>query len=103
MAESHHDKWAGTGYPCGLTGDKIPLAGRLMAIADVYDALGNRRCYKEPFSHDIAKELILIEEQGSFDPDILEAFLACEDQFKAIAQEIQNGHGQNEIPEMVTS
>ena len=85
IAHSHHEKWDGSGYPQGLRGEEIPLAGRLMALADVYDALVSARRYKPPFSHQDAVRLI---EQGSgshFDPEVVQAFIALESTFQAIA------------------
>jgi putative two-component system response regulator len=77
MAGTHHEKWDGSGYPRGMIGKNIPLQGRIMAIADVYDALVSKRPYKEPFSHDTAMR-IMRESRGShFDPVILDAFLAA--------------------------
>ena len=85
IALSHQEKWDGSGYPQGLSGDAIPVSARLMAIADVYDALISRRVYKEAFSH--AKSIAILKEgRGShFDPDVLDAFLAIEEQVIAIA------------------
>ena len=75
----HHEKWNGKGYPYGLAGEKIPLLGRLMAIADVYDALTSKRQYKEAFSHEKAVQ-IMAEEAGShFDPKLIEIFLRIAD------------------------
>ncbi len=86
IALCHQEKWDGSGYPEGLKGDAIPISARLMAVADVYDALTSRRVYKEAMDHHQAKE-IMIEGRGShFDPDILDAFLALEAQFLEIAQ-----------------
>lgn len=86
MAYTHHEKWDGTGYPQGLAGDDIPLSGRLMAIADVYDALTCRRVYKEPMPHETAVR-IMAEGRGThFDPDILDGFLAMQAQFQAICR-----------------
>jgi len=85
IALSHQEKWDGSGYPQGLAGDAIPLSARLMAVADVYDALISRRVYKAPMSHEQAVAII---EQGRgqhFDPDITDAFLALQDTFRAIA------------------
>ncbi len=85
IALSHQEKWDGSGYPQGLAGDAIPLSARLMAVADVYDALISRRVYKAPMSHEQAVAII---EQGRgqhFDPDITDAFLALQDTFHAIA------------------
>jgi putative two-component system response regulator len=85
IAYSHQEKWDGSGYPLGLAGDAIPISARLMAVADVYDALISRRVYKDGMPHDKAVE-IMVEGRGShFDPDILDAFLAILDEFKDIA------------------
>ncbi|MEI8237238.1 MAG: two-component system response regulator [Methylococcaceae bacterium] len=85
IAYAHQEKWDGSGYPLGLAGDNIPISARLMAVADVYDALISRRVYKEGMSHEQAVQLI-IEGRGShFDPDITDAFLALQDDFIAIA------------------
>ncbi|MGE5271235.1 MAG: two-component system response regulator [Thiohalocapsa sp.] len=86
IALSHQEKWDGSGYPEGRRGEEIPLSARLMAVADVYDALISRRVYKPPFSQE--KSLtILSEGRGShFDPDILDAFLGHTGEFKAIAE-----------------
>ena len=85
IAYAHQEKWDGTGYPEGLAGDAIPISARLMAVADVYDALISRRVYKEGMSHRQAVD-IMIEGRGShFDADIVDAFLDIQDQFQAIA------------------
>ncbi|MBF0529655.1 MAG: two-component system response regulator [Deltaproteobacteria bacterium] len=85
IAYTHQEKWDGSGYPQGLKGEEIPLSGRLMAVADVYDALISKRVYKPPFPHAEAVA-IMVEGRGThFDPDILDAFLAIEEQFKQIA------------------
>ncbi|CAA0125081.1 Cyclic di-GMP phosphodiesterase [BD1-7 clade bacterium] len=85
ISEFHHEKWDGSGYPYGLKGGHIPLSARLMAVADVYDALISKRVYKPAFSHDKAKDII-VEGRGShFDPLIVQAFLECEGDFKSIA------------------
>ncbi len=81
---THHEKYDGSGYPSGLSGETIPLAGRLMAIADVYDALISKRVYKEAFSHQVAKETILKERGRHFDPKIVDAFMAIEEKILAI-------------------
>jgi putative two-component system response regulator len=82
---SHHEKWDGSGYPEGLAGDAIPISGRLMALADVYDALICRRVYKDAMPHDTAKAIILDGRGRHFDPEIVDAMLAIEDEFLAIA------------------
>lgn len=81
----HHEKYDGTGYPNGIKGTAIPLPGRLMAIADVYDALISKRVYKDAFSHDHA--ITYIEEQKGqhFDPDLVDAFIMIQDEIKEIA------------------
>ncbi|MCC8998155.1 MAG: two-component system response regulator [Candidatus Contendobacter sp.] len=82
---THHEKWDGSGYPRGLKEDEIPIAGRLMAIADVYDALINRRVYKNRFLHEDAVEMIRQAAGHHFDPDVAEAFLEQQEEFKRIA------------------
>ena len=86
IALTHHERWNGKGYPRGLVGDEIPLAGRLMAIADVYDALISRRIYKPPFEHAAAVEMMRKERGEHFDPDILDCMLASSAQFDDIAR-----------------
>ena len=85
IAYTHQEKWDGTGYPQGLSGEEIPLSGRLMAVADVYDALISRRVYKPPMPH--SKAVAIIEEGRGvhFDPDVVDAFLAISDEFRQIA------------------
>jgi putative two-component system response regulator len=85
IAESHQEKWDGSGYPNGWTGEHIPLSGRLMAVADVYDALISKRVYKPPFSHTRAREIINEGRGSHFDPDIVDAFLAIDERFREIA------------------
>ncbi|EQB9030362.1 HD domain-containing phosphohydrolase, partial [Vibrio cholerae] len=82
----HHEKWDGSGYPMGLRGEAIPLSARLMALADVYDALICRRVYKEPMSHEEAKAIILQGRGSHFDPMVIDAFLIEEQNFIDIAQ-----------------
>lgn len=88
MVEAHHERWDGTGYPHGLQGQAIPLAGRLMALADVYDALVSRRVYKEGFAHSQVREIILEQSGRQFDPDVVAAFVVQEHEFVRIAQEL---------------
>jgi len=85
IALSHQEKWDGSGYPEGLVGDAIPPCARLMALADVYDALISRRVYKEPMSHPEAVEIIASARGRHFDPDVVDAFWELQDQFHAIA------------------
>jgi len=85
IALSHHEKWDGSGYPAGLAGDSIPASGRLMALADVFDALTCHRIYKKPMSIGQATQ-ILTEGRGThFDPDVVDAYLACRERFADIA------------------
>ena len=85
IAYTHQEKWNGSGYPQGLKGDDIPICGRLMALADVYDALISKRVYKPPFPHEKAVEIIVEGKGTHFDPDIVDAFLELEDTFRNIA------------------
>jgi putative two-component system response regulator len=78
IAATHHEKFDGSGYPSGLSGEQIPLCGRIVALADVYDALTSRRVYKEAMSHEQAKSIILHNRGKHFDPDVVDAFLAAE-------------------------
>ncbi len=86
IARCHHERWDGTGYPEGLKGDAIPLPGRLMAIADVYDALSCKRHYKEAFAPERVRALMVDGRGTHFDPRLLDAFLQLEDEFLAIAE-----------------
>jgi putative two-component system response regulator len=86
MAYSHQEKWDGSGYPQGIAGDAIPVSARLMAVADVYDALISRRVYKPPMSHDEAATIIVDGRDKHFDPDMVEAFVELEDQFRNISE-----------------
>lgn len=85
IAYGHQEKWNGMGYPEGLSGDAIPISARLMAVADVYDALISRRVYKEGMPHEEAVQIIAASKGSHFDPDIVEAFMESKDEFRAIA------------------
>ncbi|MPN00644.1 Cyclic di-GMP phosphodiesterase [bioreactor metagenome] len=85
IAGTHHEKFDGTGYPGGLVGKEIPLAGRLMAIIDVYDALVNKRVYKPAFTHASATEMMQNESGTHFDPELLDAFFEIEAEVQTIA------------------
>ena len=87
MAFTHHEKWDGTGYPRGLQGYEIPISGRLMAVADTYDAITSTRVYKSARDHKVAVEEIRKGSGTAFDPDIVERFLQYEKEFCQIAQE----------------
>lgn len=80
----HHEKWDGSGYPIGLKGEEIPLESRITAIADVYDALRQKRCYKEGFSHEIALKILKEGDSIHFDSEILRIFLENEIEFREL-------------------
>lgn len=86
IARCHHEKWDGSGYPEGLSGDAIPLSARLMALADVYDALTSKRVYKPAFSIEKTTQMILEGRGKHFDPEVVDAFLARLDDFRVIAE-----------------
>lgn len=86
IAYAHHEKWDGTGYPAGLSGQSIPMAARIVAVADVYDALRSRRPYKEPMSHEKARSILQEGCGAHFDPVVIEAFLSCERDFIELSE-----------------
>ena len=86
IAESHHEKWDGTGYPAGLKGNAIPLSARIMALADVYDALTAVRPYKKAWTHEDASEEIIRNSGIAFDPVVVEAFISEKSYFKRVAE-----------------
>jgi putative two-component system response regulator len=86
IAWTHHEKFDGSGYPRGLAGNEIPLSGRIVAVADVYDALTTRRVYKPAFSHEKARGVIIEGTGGHFDPDVVQAFLGAEREILQIKQ-----------------
>lgn len=87
IAISHHEKYNGQGYPYGLAGDAIPLSGRIVAVADVYDALTTRRSYKEAFTHEASRSIIINDSGSHFDPAIVDAFQQCEDSFIKVQEQ----------------
>jgi len=87
IALTHHERWNGTGYPRGLSGAEIPISGRIVAVADVYDALVCQRIYKPPFTHKEAVNIIVGESGKQFDPRFVKAFLAIESQIEKISVE----------------
>ena len=91
VAYYHHERWDGSGYPFGLKGEEIPLSARIVAVADVYDALTTERRYKRSYSHEEARDLIVQEKSKQFDPELVETFLEVETQFKAIRDKIPRG------------
>lgn len=90
IAYSHHEKWDGSGYPLGLSGEEIPLSARMMALADVYDALVSRRYYKPAMSHEEAKARIVDGQGSHFDPELVDAFMECSEAFRDIAEQYQD-------------
>ena len=86
IAYTHHEKWDGSGYPESLEGERIPLSGRLMALADAYDAMTSKRIYKSAISHEKAMEIILEEKGRHFDPDVVDAFVKSKEEFQEIAR-----------------
>ncbi len=86
IARSHHERFDGSGYPDGLIGLDIPLSARIVALADVYDALTSSRVYKDAFSHDVAKTMIEQESEGHFDPVISQSFLRRVDDFRKVSK-----------------
>ena len=84
---SHHEKWDGSGYPYGTQGEGIALSARLVAVADVYDALVSKRVYKSGMTHQEAGDIIREGAGRHFDPRVVEAFNATEDQFRKVAVE----------------
>lgn len=90
IAEGHHEKWDGSGYPYGLSGEKIPLVARILALGDVYDALTSKRCYKDAFSHEKSRDIIFEGNGSHFDPDVVLAFREAEDEFRKVRQEYKD-------------
>ncbi len=88
IARSHHEKWDGEGYPDALAGDRIPLSARIMAIADVYDALTSQRCYKRILPHTESRDIIQSQRGSHFDPRVVDAFLACEAHFAEVREQL---------------
>ncbi len=93
IAVSHHERFDGTGYPYGISGEEIPLCGRITAVADVYDALTSKRVYKEAYSHRLAKKIILEGAGAAFDSRVVEAFLQREADFISIQESLGDHPG----------
>jgi response regulator RpfG family c-di-GMP phosphodiesterase len=87
IAYNHHEKWDGSGYPRGLKGEDIPLSGRIVALADVYDALTTKRFYKPAYSHEKSRQIIVNLKATHFDPTMVEVFLHLENEFNRIREE----------------
>ncbi len=96
IANFHHEKWDGTGYPQGLKGTQIPLSARIMSVGDVYDALISRRVYKPPFAHSKSVEIILEERGKSFDPSIIDVFPKVMEKFRDLALQFSESEEQRE-------
>lgn len=97
IAMSHHEWWNGTGYPLGLKGERIPLSARIVAIADVYDALAVNRCYKDAYPHEECVALIRQESGTHFDPTLVEVFLTIESDFRIIARRFAAEHSPRDL------
>lgn len=97
IAHCHHEKWDGSGYPQGLAGDDIPISARLMAVADVYDALMSRRTYKEAYSHERAIEMIQADRGRHFDPDVVDALQGLAETCREIAQRYRDGDDPHKV------
>lgn len=90
IAESHHERWDGSGYPRGLHGDEIPLSGRIVALADVYDALVSERVYKDALSHDDVQAMIVAERGKQFDPAVVDAFVRNAERFADVGSAFED-------------
>ena len=91
IALHHHERWDGSGYPFGLRGTAIPLVARIVALADVYDALTSERPYKPAYEHALARKLILVQAGAHFDPDLVEAFMSQEAAFSQASRQAALG------------
>lgn len=89
IAGTHHERWDGKGYPGGIAGEDIPLSGRIMALADVYDALRSRRVYKEGFTHTDSVKIILEGRGTQFDPVVIDAFMSIEKDFAELSEKLK--------------
>lgn len=90
IAAAHHERWDGKGYPNGLAGKTIPLAARIVSVADVYDALTSKRVYKDAFTHEAARNIIVAEAGKQFDPQVVRAFCCVEHDFIAIREQLSD-------------
>ena len=89
VAHYHHEKWNGQGYPDGLKGTEIPLEARIMALADVFDALVSRRCYKDAYSYNQAFKIITSSDGSHFDPELVKYFIECRPEL----EKLYDGYG----------
>ena len=90
IAHCHHERWDGRGYPNRIAGEEIPLPARLMSVADVYDALTSRRVYKPPMPHEQAASIIVEGRAQQFDPNVVDAFVACQEEFQRVAMALRD-------------
>jgi putative two-component system response regulator len=88
IALTHHERWDGEGYPNRLSGRQIPLCGRIMALADVYDALTSKRTYKAAYGHEVARSIIVAESGRQFDPAVIQAFIEAESTFELLREKL---------------
>ena len=102
VAYGHHEKWDGSGYPEGLSGDDIPVSARLAAVADVYDALTRRRVYKGPIEHDVAMEMMVGDRGSHFDPDVIDCFSGISQEIEMIAARFPDDFaGRDRVPSLL--
>jgi putative two-component system response regulator len=95
IADSHHENWDGSGYPHGIQGNQIPLAARIVALADVYDALTSTRPYKSPLDHVEARDWIVARYAQQFDPAVVEAFVARETDFQRVNSRVAQSNARD--------
>jgi putative two-component system response regulator len=91
IAQSHHERWDGSGYPDGLSGEAIPLCARIVAVADFYDAVRSKRCYKPAIPHEETCAMILKENGKLFDPDVVSVFSGLRDSFRDVWRRMDEG------------
>jgi putative two-component system response regulator len=96
---SHHERWDGAGYPEGLRGEQIPIAGRMVALVDVYDALASDRVYKGALPHEDVVDAIAAARGTHFDPDMVDAFMRVREEWRRIAIEFADEHDEAPAPE----
>nr|WP_315230864.1 HD domain-containing phosphohydrolase [uncultured Albidiferax sp.] len=92
LALSHHERWDGSGYPSQLSGDTIPLSGRIVAVVDFFDALTMDRCYRPAFSDDVALSMLALQRGFAFDPHIVDVFLANAEVLIAVRERVNQTH-----------
>lgn len=92
LTRSHHERFDGKGYPAGLAGTDIPLCGRIVALADVYDAMTSDRVYRGAMSHEETRDMIVRDSGSHFDPDVVQAFLELESEFLAVREQYADAH-----------